>query len=225
MSGLDLTGSGLALADSVAGGGLGITSKVMAVGAGAGIVVNPNDIALDPLVAGAGMTFSSGVINVVAGNGTLTVNPNDMVVNQGFGFGWTAEHTFSADIQLSANLDFIGGIRNITTAGSDNLNIIPGGDLVLNPGGSNVLPGGSIEDDLGDYNRKWRTLFAAELYVETLVAQDVLATIGGRILVAPTTTLIADVTAGAGVINVKHNNLQTNSYVMLQTAPGRRCAV
>ena len=103
---------------------------------------------------------------------------------------------------------------------SGNLTITPVGDLVLNPGDSSVLPGGSIEDDLGDYNRKWRTLFAAELYVETLVAQDVLSTIGGRVEVTPTTTLIADLAAGAAAIYVKHNNLRNGEYAYLMAAPG-----
>ena len=51
------------------------------------------------------------------------------------------------------------------------------GSITLSPAGTAVLPTGSILKDMGDYNRKWRSLFAAELYVETLVAQDVLATI------------------------------------------------
>jgi hypothetical protein len=93
------------------------------------------------------------------------------------------------------------------------------GDLTLGPDGTAVLPTGSILKDLGDYNRKWRTLFAAELYVETLVAQNVLATIGGRIMVAPTTKLIADVSSGATTIDVENNNL-TNAYLYMATAPG-----
>lgn len=82
-----------------------------------------------------------------------------------------------------------------------------------------LMPAGSILKDLGDYNRKWRTLFAAELYVETLVAQYVMATIGGRVMVAPTTKLIADVSSGATSIDVEHNNIADNSYIFLQTAP------
>ena len=85
---------------------------------------------------------------------------------------------------------------------------------------SRLNPAGSILKDLGDYNRKWRTLYAAELYVETLVAQDVISTIGGRIMVAPTTTLIADLTNVATTIDVKHNNLVSGDYVYMASAPG-----
>jgi hypothetical protein len=86
--------------------------------------------------------------------------------------------------------------------------------------GTMFAPVGSYLKDLGAYNAKWRTLYAAELYVETLVAQDVLATIGGRILVSPTTALIADSDTLATTIDVKHNNLRNGEYVILMTAPG-----
>lgn len=105
-----------------------------------------------------------------------------------------------------------------TATGS--MSLTPVGDIILDPGDSDVLPGGNIQDDLGDYNRKWRTFFAAELYVETLVAQDVLSTIGGRIEVTPTTTLIADLSSGATTMDVKHNNLRNGEYAYMMAAPG-----
>lgn len=81
-------------------------------------------------------------------------------------------------------------------------------------------PSGSILKDLGDYNRKWRTLFAAELYVETLVAQSVLATIGGRIMVAPTVKLIADINTSQTTIDTDYSSLLNGDYVYMATAPG-----
>ena len=191
-SGLSQDAEGLRIADSFAGNGLDITNKVMFVGAGAGILVGADTVA----------------------------------VNEDYNFTLTGEILFqtggsvraNTDFQLSANLDFLGtATRTISAAGS--LNIVPAGDLLLNPGGEDVLPGGSVQIDLGDYNRKWRTLFAAELYVETLVAQDVLATIGGRIMVAPTSTLLADMTASQTTIDVKHNAFADGAFVILQTAP------
>jgi hypothetical protein len=94
------------------------------------------------------------------------------------------------------------------------------GNLTLSPAGASVLPAGTIQKDLGDYNRKWRTLFAGELYVETLVAQNVMATIGGRVMVAPTTKLIADAASGATAIDVQHNAFAVNDYLYLAAAPG-----
>lgn len=93
------------------------------------------------------------------------------------------------------------------------------GSLTLSPAGTAVLPTGSILKDLGDYSRKWRSLFAAELYVENLVAQDVLATIGGRIMVAPTTKTISDTNSSQTTIEVEHNNI-TGAYIYMATAPG-----
>lgn len=83
-----------------------------------------------------------------------------------------------------------------------------------------LMPAGSILKDLGDYNRKWRTLFAAELYVETLVAQSVLATIGGRIIVAPTVKLIADVNSSQTTIDTDYSSFFLNDYIYFATAPG-----
>ena len=79
-------------------------------------------------------------------------------------------------------------------------------------------PRSTIAMDIGDYNRKIRTLHAAEMYVETLVAQDVMATLGGRVMVAPTTTLIADLS------NSAPSALYTNliAYWKLDEASGNR---
>jgi len=96
--------------------------------------------------------------------------------------------------------------------------ILSAGDITLNPTGKDVLPNSTVDIDLGDYNRMWKSLYAAELIVETLVAQDVMATIGGRIMVAPTTKLISNLQSNDTVINVEHNNIK-NKYVMLKTAP------
>ena len=100
------------------------------------------------------------------------------------------------------------------------------GNIVLKADGA-VIPKDNIITDLGLINRKWRTVFCAELYAETLVAQDVLATIGGRIMVAPTTTLAEDV-VGQNVdgtntpstsISVNHNIFEQNDYALLKGAP------
>ncbi len=95
----------------------------------------------------------------------------------------------STQARISYSVDYYADLIVGTTG---NLTVQTVGDIVLDPTGDDVLPRGSKEVDLGSYNRMWRTLCAAELYVETLVAQYVMATIGGRIVVAPTTKLIAD---------------------------------
>lgn len=80
-------------------------------------------------------------------------------------------------------------------------------------------PTNDLGTDWGYYNHKWRTIYAAELFVQTLVAQDVMATVGGQIVVAPTTKLIANCGSGATTIDVEHNSLTNGDYVQLKTAP------
>jgi hypothetical protein len=116
-----------------------------------------------------------------------------------------------------------------TTVGGNTFLNAPAGQFVYHRIGnqdtmqmsdSRLNPAGSILKDLGDYNRKWRTLYAGELYVEQLVAQKVMATIGGRITVAPTTKLIADVNTTQTTVDVQDNNLFGGDYIYLMTAPG-----
>lgn len=72
-----------------------------------------------------------------------------------------------------------------------------------------LLPRSSVQVDLGDYNRKIRTIHAAELAVQTLIAQDVIATVGGQIIVSPTSRLIADISSSgvAGGTDAIYTNL------------------
>jgi hypothetical protein len=79
-----------------------------------------------------------------------------------------------------------------------------------------MYPASSYQENLGLISNKWLTLHAAELWVDTLVAQDVIATIGGKIVVAPTTELVVDFGSGSTTMSVKHNNLVTGDRVMLQ---------
>lgn len=239
-SGITVNADDIALAASTAGAGLTYTSGVLAVGvSGLGLSVGADAITLtsssNPGAAASILATSAAGAITLSGELQLTGTSASAQLRLRASTGgydsylWQNGATLQIDTEsttaaIGISTDGIVSLANrlraplIDTA-SGSLTVSPAGDLILDPGDSSVLPGGSIQDDLGDYNRKWRTLYAAELYVETLVAQDVLSTIGGRIMVAPTTTLIADVTSGATTIDVKHNNL-TGAYVMLQTAPG-----
>jgi hypothetical protein len=85
-----------------------------------------------------------------------------------------------------------------------------------------LLPRSSVQVDLGDYNRKIRTIHAAELAVQTLIAQDVIATVGGQIIVSPTSRLIADISSAGvpGGTDVIYTNLI--SYWSLDEVGGTR---
>lgn len=105
----------------------------------------------------------------------------------------------------------------LSTSTGINLTLNPSGDLILGPTGSDVLPNAGYTQNLGALSNKYLTLHAAELWVETLVAQNTIATIGGRVLVAPTTTLTLDLPAVATTISVKHNNLFNGDRVYLES--------
>ena len=94
---------------------------------------------------------------------------------------------------------------------------------------ASIRPATNLRTDLGHVTKKFRSIYAAELIVEDLVAQDVMATIGGRIMVAPTAKLIAQLTPGTvdgenpevpDTIDVSHNIFETDDVGYLQSAPG-----
>jgi hypothetical protein len=228
--GLGIQGSGKIGIDLASPSGLEFSSGNLAVNPGTLITVEAAGVSLSsgsaqyqvpvtgatPFVpgwaalgdfAGSGLGFSDGAFVVNLGNG-LEIDSDAVRVNQGYGFTWTGTHTFQADIQLDADLDFVGAQSITTTTG--NLTISPAGDVVFDPAGNDILPATNYDLNIGALSKKYLTLHAAELWVETLVAQNTIATIGGRILVGPTTTLIADLAVDSPdptTIQVKYNNL------------------
>lgn len=97
-----------------------------------------------------------------------------------------------------------------------NLTIAPAGDVIFNPTGNDILPSNNYDLNIGSLSKKYLTLYAAELWVETLVAQETIATIGGRILVGPTTTLTSDLAPASSSMNVKHNNLSNGDMCYME---------
>lgn len=96
------------------------------------------------------------------------------------------------------------------------LNVLPTGNVAFDSTGNQVNPLNNFDQNLGQINKKWLSLHAAELFVETLVAQNTIATIGGRIIVAPTNILIADLSSAATTINVKYNNLNNGDRIYME---------
>ena len=171
-----------------AGDGLGATDG------GAGSTYTVDVDVTDFIDTDYGLTESTNDIRINNGVG-LTFSTGALIIDQSFSPTWTGTHTFEADIQVDADIDFVGAQAITTTAG--NLTILPAGDIVLDPTGLDVLPGAGYEVNLGALTNKYLTLHAAELWVETLVAQETMATIGGRILVGPTTMLTSDLSAAS----------------------------
>lgn len=106
------------------------------------------------------------------------------------------------------------------TGSTGNFTLEPTSDIILSPTSGNVIPKGNLEVDLGTDVRKWRSLFIGELVADHLVAQNVMATIGGKILVAPTTTLMEDFPSNNSIsIKLKHNDPNfRNAFIYLQKA-------
>ncbi len=178
-SGLEVS-SGLRLADSIAGAGLSITNKVLAVGVqGLGLSVGADAVAL-----------------------TSSANPG------------AAASILASD--AAGALALVKVRTPLIDTASGNLTLQPAGDLVLDPVGNDVLPGAGYDLNLGSLAKKYLTLHAAELWVETLVAHETMATIGGRILVGPTTELTADVTAGSATFALKHNEADAGDVLRLE---------
>ena len=88
--------------------------------------------------------------------------------------------------------------------------------------GGAVIPKGNLASDLGMDTRKWRSIHAGELVIDHLVAQNVVSTIGGKIMVAPTTEIAEDLDHGTtDYIYLKHNDPNfRNAYVLLEKWTG-----
>lgn len=222
-SGLSVSASGLELNDTIAGNGLTISAKVLAVGAGNGLTVSADAIALT-----TPGTLSVSSSNNASGNHThaITTSNSPGATSAILASSSAGKITLpSIDISTLLQTNYIGSY------GSSSLYLQPTGDIWLNPGGDDVFPGSAYTVNLGALDNKFLTLYAAELWVETLVAQDTVATIGGRIIVAPTTQLVANLGSGDTTIHVKHNQMASGDiaymeangsveYISIDSAPG-----
>ena len=121
-----------------------------------------------------------------------------------------------ADAITGATLTGTTAVSTPTLTHSSNLTLSPTGDVVFNPTGNDLLPTTGYDLNIGALTNKFLTLHAAELWVETLVAQNTLATIGGRILVGPTTSLTADFDAVDASLPVKHNQIAMGDRLVMQ---------
>jgi len=184
-------------------GGGGLNADIsLAVGAGAGLTVNADDVALT-----TPGTLSVGSSNNPAGSHTHAITSN-------------SDPGAAASLLASDASGFLKLVKlyvdTLVDKSGGNLTIAPAGDVTFNPGGNDLLPYTNYDLNLGAINKKYLTLHAAELWVETLVSHDTLATIGGRILVAPTTTLTRDLPAGNTSFYVKHNQMTNGDRVYLE---------
>lgn len=136
-----------------------------------------------------------------------------------FEAGIVANGNIAADLDVIAGRAVYAPLVRATQAlnGSPNVILQPDGDVIVDPGGNMIMPVTNYDVNIGRLDRKFLTLHAAELWVETLVAQETMATIGGRIIVAPTTQLVRDLAALSSTIYVKYNNLQNGDVIYMES--------
>lgn len=158
-----------------------------------------------------------------------TTSSNGMKISPTFNLGKTLTISTPQDIRDNAspsweNITLSGSASAVPnayiwtpTGSSTNLVLEPDNDLYLNPQNKDVLPVDNYDINIGKIDKKYLTIYGAELRVETLVAQDTIATIGGRILVGATTNLTRDLNNSDVLIYVKHNEMTTGDRAYMES--------
>ena len=106
----------------------------------------------------------------------------------------------------------------ISDKSGGSLIISPTGDVVFDPAGDDILPNISYDLNIGGVQKKFLTIHVAELWASSLVAQEKITTIGGHILIGPTTVLTSDLTDSATTIYVKHNQMSSGDTAYLESS-------
>jgi hypothetical protein len=91
-------------------------------------------------------------------------------------------HGTGAQIRLDADPAYP---VDIEADSQGNLWLSPYGDVIIDPGGEAFRPANNGTTDIGSPVKYFLTAFVKEIRATTLVAEDVMATIGGRLYVAP----------------------------------------
>lgn len=160
------------------------------------------------LIVGSTNRFSIDRTNSHVGIGTLGAYASYML---------QVRDTSAPQFRLEYNGTYFS---DFTISSGGNLQIEPVGNLLFETGDSSnqIDPITNYKENLGQLSKKYLTLHAAELWVETLVAQETIATIGGRILVGPTTTLEQDLslTPDNPVVYTKHNQMRRNDITYME---------
>lgn len=112
--------------------------------------------------------------------------------------------SYDVDNRWSATVNDAGTVKHDVT-----------GDWVFNTTGKDIYPYVNYDQNLGLLTNKYKTIHAAELWLQTLVSDNVMATQYGHILTMPSTPLVADVGTDSVYIQTKLNNLSNGDRVVL----------
>ncbi len=163
--------------------------------------------------------------SIVSRNGAGSTAVADLLATQVYDAALTSGRVTlaaaSGQLVDDSDLTFAGDTLSVPKLSAPaSLLLNPAGDLITDPAGNDILPVTNYDINIGSAPLKYLSLSVGELLAETLVAQDVISTIGGRVLVAPTTVLTSDAGTGATSIVVKHNQMANGDRVYLASAPG-----
>lgn len=164
----------------------------------------------EPGTTGITTVGALGTGSITSGFGAIDVG------SDGITGGTLTGTAFSGGTFSGTTGTFSTSVTTPTLTASGNLTLSPTGDVVFNPTGNDLLPTTGYDLNIGALTNKFLTLHVAELWAETLVPLNTTATIGGRILVGPTTTLTSDLASGATSMSVKHNQISSGDRVVLQ---------
>jgi hypothetical protein len=222
---LDLSGRTLTAGSGLTGGGTLAANRTFNVGAGDGINVAANSIAVDVTdLIGTGLsedgnnnlilptpgTLSVSSTNAAAAPHTHTVtsssNPGAAaallatdangylrLIRLGIGISPTTPLEVAGTARIDGDLQFVGAQSITTTAGD--LTVVPTGDLILDPAGSQVRMASGVtiqSNDFASQTTGWgisytgsgdlRYLFVDEMHAKSFIADLEQALAGGQII-------------------------------------------
>lgn len=163
----------------------------------------------EPGTTGITTVGALGTGSITSGFGAIDVGADGIT---GGAFSGT---TGAFSTSVTSPLFTHSGAASVTTA-SGNLTLAPAGDVIFNPTGNDLLPTTGYTLNIGALTNQFLTMHVAELWAQMLVAAETLASIGGRLLVGPTTTLTSDLAAAATSISVKHNEISNGDRLVMQ---------
>ncbi len=224
-SGLIADASGLAVADTLAGSGLSMTDKVMAIKlqSPSGLSIDANGLAIDDNVAGNGLTIASKVMAVGTPSAVSSTSTNTTTADSHTHAATAYDdsstypgHLLKSDASGYLKLVRLTATDRLRTSLVDsetgtNLKLAPAQDLDLQPGGTarvRTLSGVRLQsDNFASQTTGWavaysgaadfRYIYTDELHAKAFVADLEQALAGGQIISKSVAPLSRDFTAPA----------------------------
>ncbi|ODS54702.1 MAG: hypothetical protein ABS36_11090 [Acidobacteria bacterium SCN 69-37] len=156
------------------------------------------------------------------GTGRTTLTSNGVLYGLGTSaIGMTAQGGSHTVLTADGGAPAFSATPTVTSLTATDAVVTPAiqapGHLTLAPAGD-VVPAANYASSMGLDTRRWLSFHGGEMRVQTLVASEEIARIGGRELIADGTALTSPVGAGDSTITTKHNGLSTGDVLYLQTA-------